>query len=76
MIHSQTLKELTEDEYTLLYAVGDTIFGRIGLEMKVEWLKMLRTDRLIHLLNNINNLKEEYHPLRESLVVKLQQGGF
>ena len=76
MIHNHTLKELTEDEYTLLYAVGDSIFGRIGLQLKVEWLKMLRVDVLIHLLNNISNLKEEYHPLRESLVGKLKQGVF
>jgi len=76
MIHYQTLKELTEEEYTLLYAVGDTIFTRMGMSLKVEWLKMLRVDILIHLLNNITNLKEEYHPLRESLVGKLERGRF
>jgi len=76
MIHYQTLQELTEEEYTLLCAVGGAIFARMGLSLKVEWLKMLRVDMLIHLLNNITNLKEEYHPLRESLVGKLKQGQF
>lgn len=76
MIHSQTLKELTEDEYTLLYSVGEHIYNRFGHNCKHEWLKMLRVEVLVGILNNIANLKEEYHPLRESLVSKLQQGVF
>lgn len=76
MIHQHTLSELTEEEYTLLYAVGEHIYNKIGLNCKHEWLKMLRVDVMVSVLNNIANLKEEYLPLRNSLVSKLQQGVF
>lgn len=76
MIHSHTISQLSEEEYMLLFSVSEHIFNRIGLHTSHQWVKMLRVDQVVPLLNNIANLKEEYHPVRESLVSKLQQGVF
>jgi hypothetical protein len=76
MIHSDVIKSLTEDEATLLHAVAGFIYQRIGYtNIQYRWVQMLRTDRLIHILNKLANLKEEYHATRDSLIAKIKDGG-
>lgn len=76
MIHSDTIKGLTEDERVLLYAVGGFIYQRSGLShFKPEWVQMVKVVKMVEVLNNIANLKEEYIPVRDSLVVKLKESG-
>lgn len=76
MIHSDTIKGLTEDEQLLLYSVTGFIFQRLGYQVyKPEWARMLRVDGLIDVLNKIANIKDEYLPVRESLIGKIKDGG-
>jgi len=60
----------------ILFSVSEHIYNRIGLHTSHEWVKMLRVDQVVSILNKIANLEEEYLPARDSLVVKLQQGVF
>ena len=78
MIHSDIIKSLSEDEKLLLYAVGGFIFERLGYgQVRYEWIKMLKVDRVIEVLNKLANLKEEYYPVRGSLIEKIKdRGGF
>lgn len=76
MIHSDTIKSLTEDEHLMLYSLCERIFNDMGLEMKYSWIKMMRVDVLIHFLNNIGNLRDEYVETRQGLINKLSQPGF
>ena len=76
MIHSDTIRSLTEDEKVLLYAVGGFIYQRTGLHhFKPEWVQMIKVEKMIQVLHNIANLKDEYMPVRDSLVVKLKESG-
>ena len=76
MIHSDTIKSLTEDEALLLHAVSGFIYQRMGYtNIQYRWAQMLRTDRLIHILNKLANLKEEYHATRDSLIAKIKDNG-
>lgn len=76
MIHSDTIKSLTEDEALLLHAVTGFIYQRMGYEhVRYEWAKMLKVDRLVDILNKIANLQEEYHAVRDSLVGKIKDNG-
>ena len=73
MVHSQTIKELTEDELLLLWGVMSHIYGLMGMECKYKWLQMVKVNVLEHILNNCN-IKEEYHNVRDSLMEKLRGG--
>ena len=42
MVHSQTIKELTEDELLLLWGVMSHIYGLMGMECKYKWLQMVK----------------------------------
>jgi len=76
MIHSQTLKELTEDELALMWSVMDHLFvSRLGYSVKYKWLQMVRPDVLDGIIRK-SNLKEEYHSVRDSLIGKLKGGWF
>lgn len=76
MIHSQTLKELTEDELALMWSVMDHLFvSRLGYNFKYKWLQMVRPDVLDGIIRK-SNLKEEYHSVRDSLIGKLKEGMF
>lgn len=76
MIHSEVLKELNEEELSMLFALTDRFFKGLGLTVKYGWLGMLRHDVTIHYLKGINNIKEEYIGVRDSLINKLQNNGF
>lgn len=76
MIHSDTLKSLTEDEYLMLYALCERIFNNMGMSMNPHWIKMMRVNILLNYLMNINNIKDEFICVRDSLATKLQQAGF
>lgn len=76
MIHSETLKQLTEDEHLMLYALCERIFNDMNMSMNPAWIKMMRVPVLLHFLLNIGNIKEEYVPVRDSLAAKLQQSSF
>lgn len=71
MIHSEVYKTLDEDEISLLYAVTEHVFDKMGLLGGHKWVGMLRVDVLKHLLNNINNLSEEGVRVRAGLLVKM-----
>lgn len=73
MIHSETIKELTEDEHLMLYSLCERIFNDMGLTMNPTWIRMMRVPVLLHYLMNIGNIKEEYVSVRDSLANKLQQ---
>ena len=73
MIHSDTLKELTEDELGLLWSILHHFYSKVGMECKYRWLQMVRVEVLEHVLNHCN-LKEEYSGVRDSLLVKLKGG--
>jgi len=73
MIHSSTLKELTEDELALLWAIAEHFFNKMGMNCRYQWLKMVKVNVLEHVLNN-SNIKEEYFELKNSLLTKLKQG--
>lgn len=74
MIHSQTLKELTEDELVLMWSVMDHLFvSKLGYSFKYEWLQMVKPDVLDRIIRK-SNLKEEYHCVRDSLISKLKGG--
>lgn len=76
MIHSDVIKSLSEDERLLLYAVGGFIYERIGYsQVRFEWIRMLKVSTLIEVLNKLANLKEEYYPVRGSLIDKIKDGG-
>lgn len=75
MIHSETIKSLTEEELTLFWAMGEHFFNKMGLQCKYGWLQMIRVPVLEHIMSNCN-LKEEYYPLRDSLLTKLKEGVF
>ena len=51
MIFTHTLKELTEDELCLLFALANRFYQEMGLSMKYEWLKLLRLDVTINYLS-------------------------
>lgn len=76
MIHSHTIQQLTEDEHLMLYSICERIFHDMGLQMNYNWIKMMRVDILIHFLNKIANIKEEFLPVRESLINKLKENTF
>jgi len=73
VVHSQTIKELTEDELLLLWGVMSHIYGLMGMECKYKWLQMVKVNVLEHILNNCN-IKEEYYYVRDSLMEKLKGG--
>jgi hypothetical protein len=74
IIHSQTLKELTEDELVLMWSIMDHLFvSKLGYSFKYEWLHMVKPDALDRIIRN-SNLKEEYHGVRDSLIGKLKGG--
>lgn len=74
MIHSQWIQELTEDEHLLLWSIASHTFGQLGLEVKGKWIQMLKPDVVIRILPKVN-IKEEYIGVRDSLIVKLNNGG-
>lgn len=43
------------------------------MSCKYEWLRMIKISIIEHALNN-SNLKEEYYPVKESLLIKLKEG--
>lgn len=76
MIHSDILKSLSEDESLLLYSVAGFIYQRLGYPVyNPQWVRMLKVDRLIEVLGKIANLKEEYLPVRDSLIGKIKDNG-
>jgi len=76
MIHTDTLKSLTEEELSLLFALADRFYKELNLTVKFDWLKILKKDLTIHYLKGINNIKEEYDSVRDSLIKKLQENMF
>lgn len=71
MIHSDFLKNLSEDEACLLYAVNEHMFNCMGLQAQGKWVNMIRPGVMAHLIRNIKNLKEEYQDVANSLAGKL-----
>ena len=76
MIHSDTIKSLTEDEHLLLWCVCNHITSSFGLECNPKWVGMFRVDRLIPYIEKVNTLKEEYVGIKDSLLAKLKQATF
>jgi hypothetical protein len=74
MIHSHFIQELSEDEHLLLWSIASHTFGQIGLEVKHNWIQMLRPDVVCRILTKVN-IKEEYIGVRDSLLSKLNNGG-
>ena len=76
MIHSDTLKGLTPEEYLLLYAVCNHVVGQMNLVCNPKWIGTFKVDRLIPIIERVNNLKEEYTGVRDSLLEKLRGSSF
>lgn len=74
MIHKDILKTLTEDEHLLLWSIASHTFGQLGMEVKSNWIQMLKADVVCRILPKVN-IKEEYIPVRDSLLMKLNNGG-
>lgn len=74
MIHSQVLKELSDEELTILWAVANHVYSQLRLEVKYSWIQMLRPEVVVRILPHIN-IKEEYIHIRDSLLAKLNNGG-
>jgi hypothetical protein len=73
MIPTPTIKELTEDEYLLLWSICNYITNQWGLVCNPKWIGMFKVDRLLPYIERVNTLKEEYVGLKDSLVAKLKQ---
>ena len=72
MILSHTLNNLTEEELSLLFFIGDKIMSPLGVEVKRDHLKMLK----VHVIDSIiEHLKteslEEYKNIFDSLKEKI-----
>jgi len=51
MIYSHTLKELTEEELSVLFFICERFLACIGLEIKYDYLKMLRLDVVLRMID-------------------------
>ena len=73
MISTTFIQSLSGDEALLFYAVCEHTFNTMGLQGKPEWYKMIKPQILADRIMCIQNLKEEYHPVAQSLSQKLKE---
>lgn len=73
MIHSTFIQSLSGDEALLFHAVCEHTFNCLGLQGKPAWYQMMRPEVLASRIMHIQNLKEEYHPVAQSLSQKLKE---
>jgi len=74
MIHKDILQTLTEDEHLLLWSIASHTFGQLGMEVKSNWIQMLKPEVVCQILPKVN-IKEEYIVVRDGLLSKLNNGG-
>jgi len=72
MIHSTFIQSLSGDEAALFHAVCEHTYNCMGMQGKPSWYQMMRPDVLAHRVLNIQNLKEEYRSVAQSLADKLR----
>jgi len=53
MILSDTIRSLTEEELSILFFIGDKILSPLGVDVKVEHLKMLKVHALVSILESL-----------------------
>lgn len=72
MIHSEFIKNLTEDESCLFHATCEHVFKCMNLQGQDKWYQMMRPGVLAHMVRNISNLREEYQSVAHALASKLE----
>jgi len=73
MIYQSTLNTLTEEELSILYFILNNFFAPLGLEPKIDFLKMLRLSVVLPMLDILKPQALEINQIFfESLKNKLQ----
>lgn len=74
MIYSQTLKTLDEDELSILFLICEKMFEPIGLNATYHFLKMLRLDITLKIIDVLKNQAlDEKKYIFDSLKKKLAE---
>lgn len=72
MIFEQTLKTLTEEELSILFLICEKIFEPIGISAKFDYVKMLRLDITLKIIDVLQSQAlEEKKEIFSSLKKKL-----
>jgi len=63
MILSHTLKNLTEEEISLLFLIGDILFSPLGIDFKFNYIKMFRVNIILPIIDTLKSqaLEEKYN---------------
>ena len=69
------LAEMEELYRSIPYEVGSGVAGRVALDRRPAVLNGLEPERLSELVQPVNRIFVERHPIRSMLVVPLQHGG-
>jgi hypothetical protein len=74
MIYSYTLNSLTEDELSILFYICDLYLKPIGIDAKYDFLKMLKKNTVIPIIENLKQqAQEESKNIFDTLKEKLLQ---
>jgi len=72
MIYQATLKELNDEELSILFLIFDKFFRPINIEAKIDYIKMLRLNVICSMIDVLKGQAlEEYKNVFESLKNKL-----
>ena len=74
MIYSYTLNSLTEDELSILFYICELYFKPIDIEIKFDFLKMLKKNTIIPIIERLKQqAREENKNIFDTLKEKLLQ---
>jgi len=74
MIYSHTLNTLTEDELSILFYICELYFKPIDIEIKFDFLKMLKKQTIIPIIEKLKHqAQEEKKNIFDTLKEKLLQ---
>jgi hypothetical protein len=72
MILTHTLNNLTEEEISILFFIGDKLFSPLGIKFKINYIKMFRIHVLIPIIDTLRSQAlEEKHNIFDSLKEKI-----
>jgi len=70
MIYNSFLKELSEEELSLIFLIGENAYAPLGMEVSYNLLKYLKRDNV---LMELEFIKRQIHADHKEMVTGLQK---